>query len=186
MAFRITESNARDLRLMRRKVLGHNMAGTPSDRGYLPAVGMWCRLGTNLDAGGTASGAPKQWDPSADSGDGDYVDYTDLGETVNLRDCSGQHWGIAGEMVWCVYQASDNAGFWEVMSSGSPRHKASLTEDLLAGDSAVAQVSILSTPRNVTVYDEFLEASEQLDGSTWVGIVYDTAQAKWIVTNAPC
>lgn len=38
MAIRITESNARDLRLMRRKVLGRDLRRDPTDDGYLPAT----------------------------------------------------------------------------------------------------------------------------------------------------
>lgn len=179
MAIRITESNARDLRLMRRRVLGRDMAGTASDRGYLPMPLVWVQLTANLDSGGEATANPVTLSDTPAR-----IVYTS--ETVTVKDVIGEFWGVHGERLLCLQVGTGSGVVYQPVSSGAPRHQALLGAILYKGGNVSATVNIGANSRTVTVYDYYLATGTSLANGTTVAIAYDVELARWIVVNATC
>jgi hypothetical protein len=149
---------------------------------YVPLdLSVFYQLAANLDAQGTATAHPVNWDTS---GDGSYS--VDTGTTVTVKDVLSQCWGLTYEWIECQVMGAANGPVYAVKRGGAQWHTATLGATLSQGGSASATVTIRGNSVSLTVYDKYLKSADSLASSTVVGIEYEAEDKKWYVTQASC
>jgi hypothetical protein len=149
--------------------------------GAQPQRETWVQLSEALHPNAPAAANPVVWSQNLNGGIGGY---SVASEVVTVRDYLGMFWGLAGERIR-VYQ---RGAYYEARSSGAPWHLAQLDDDLQPGYSQTASVygGINGVTALLTVHAQFSSPGYVIPSQAFVGVQYDAAQGRWVVSEAIC
>jgi len=137
------------------------------------------RLTTALSPGLTATGLLQEWDPITSA-------YTD-GASVTVKDYSGGHWGVPGEVIECHEWMSSTTSKIEVVNSGADSHEGILSTGLSAGSTASVIITVDGTSTTLTGQDVFLPDDAAILGvGTAVLLTFDLGSGCWLIAPGKC